>query len=133
MDYLTRQQVLDVQDVETRDVTVPEWGGKVRVKTLTGAERNALEKTMLEKNKPGKRPEVNLSNFQAKLCAASMVDEAGKRIFSDRDVEKLGLKSSKALARVFSVASELSGFSEADIDELTKNLESGQSDDSGTV
>lgn len=132
MDYLSRQQVLDVDDVVTRDVTVPEWGGKVRVKTLTGVERNALEKTMLE-NKPGKRPEVNLSNFQAKLCAASMVDETGKRLFSERDVEKLGQKSSKALARVFTVASELSGFSEADIDELTKNLESGQSDDSGTV
>ena len=132
MGYLTKQDILSADDVEIRDVEVPEWGGVVRVKALTGRERDALEKTMLE-NKPGKAPQVNLSNFRAKLCAASMVDENGMRLFSERDVEQLGAKSSKALARVFDMASQLSGFSESDIDELTKNSESGQSDDSGTA
>ena len=132
MGYLSKAQILNADDVEIRDVAVPEWGGDVRVKALTGRERDALEKTMLD-GKPGKAPQVNLSNFRAKLCAASMVDENGARLFSERDVEQLGAKSSKALARVFDVASKLSGFTDTDIEELTKNSESGQSDDSGTA
>ncbi len=130
MTYLTKTQILAVDDIQYQDVDVPEWGGTVRVKALTGTERDSLEQSMIEGR--GKAREMNLANFRAKLAAHSIVDEKGKRIFNDLDVFDLGRKSGAALARVFNVASRLSGFTDDDIEELTKNSESGQSGDSGT-
>ena len=131
MGYLSKTQILQADDIVYEDVAVPEWGGVVRVKTLTGLERDGLEQSMLEGK--GKSQNVNMANFRAKLCSRTMVDDAGKRVFSDLDIADLGKKSGQALQRVFNVASKLSGFSDSDIEDLTKNLESGQSDDSGTV
>ena len=129
MAYLTKIEILAAQDIQFEDVAVPEWGGTVRVKSLTGLDRDALEQTMLEGK--GKDATVNLANFRAKLCARSMVDEAGRLIFRDLDIVDLGRKSAAALGRVFDVASRMSGFSQTDIEEITKNSGSGQSGDSG--
>jgi hypothetical protein len=128
--YLTKAQILAVDDIQFEDVDVPEWDGKVRVKALTGSERDALEQSMIEGR--GKHREMNLANFRAKLASHSIVDENGKRVFNDLDVYDLGRKSGAALARVFNVASRLSGFTDDDIDELVKNSESDPSGDSGT-
>ncbi len=134
MSYLNKEQILGADDIVFEDVAVPEWGGVVRVKTLTGLERDSLEQSMLEgRSDRGKSQQVNMANFRAKLCGRTIVDEKGKRIFSDLDIVDLGKKSGQALQRVFNVASRLSGFSDADIEEITKNSGSGQSDDSGIV
>lgn len=131
MAYLNKEQILSAQDILYEDVAVPEWGGTVRVKTLNGAERDSLEQSMIDKK--GKDSSMNMANFRAKLCSKTIVDEAGKRLFTDLDILDLGKKSGAALQRVFNVASRLSGFSSNDIEELTKNSESSQSEDSGTV
>lgn len=131
MAYLTKTEILEADDIVYEDVAVPEWGGVVRVKTLTGLERDSLEQSMLEGK--GKSQQVNMANFRAKLCSRTIVDDKGKRVFGDLDIVDLGRKSGQALQRVFNAASKLSGFSDADIEEITKNLESGQSDDSGTA
>jgi hypothetical protein len=130
MNLLTREQILQANDLESRDVAVPEWGGTLRVRVLTGTERDAVEASTLQGK--GKSQSVNLSNFRAKLCARAIVDEQGKRLFSDEDIAALGKKSAGALSRVYNVAAELSGISEADVDELIKNSASGQSADSGS-
>jgi hypothetical protein len=134
MSYLTKVEILAADDIVFEDVAVPEWGGSVRVKTLTGLERDSLEQSMLEgKGDRGKSQQVNMANFRAKLCGRTIVDENGKRVFGDLDIVDLGKKSGQALQRVFNVASRLSGFSDADIEDLTKNSGSSQSDDSGTA
>lgn len=130
MPYLTRDQILEVQDLQYEDVAVPEWGGTVRVRGLTGTERDAFEASVVQQQ--GKKTSYNLTNLRARLVSLSVVDEAGKRLFSDRDVQALGRKSAAALARVYEVASRLSGISDSDMEELAKNSESGQSDDSGS-
>lgn len=130
MTFLTREQILQANDLETRSLDVPEWGGAVRVRALTGVERDALEASAIQGK--GKNRDVNLTNFRAKLCARAIVDEQGKRIFEDADIAALGRKSSGALSKVYNLAAELSGISDADVDELTKNSESGQSGDSGS-
>ena len=124
--YLTKGQIQSVEDVPYQDVEVPEWGGMVRVRGLTGTERDAMEASMVEGK--GKKADVNLANLRAKLCARCMVDDNGKRLFNDMEIPELGRKSAKALERVFSVARELSGLSDEDIDELTKNSDEGQSE-----
>lgn len=71
----------------------------------------------------------NMKNLRAKLVALTIVDEEGNRIFSQQDVNLLGKKSALALNRVFEVAQRLNGLKPEDVEELTKNSESDQSDD----
>jgi hypothetical protein len=128
MGLLTREQILQAEDLAFEDVAVPEWGGTVRVRGLTGAERDQFESTIVSLN--GRQSKVDTRNVRAKLAALTMIDADGKRLFSDRDVQQLGLKSAAALDRVFDAAQRLSGLSEQDIEELAGNLADGQSDGS---
>lgn len=128
MGYLTRDAILAAQDLPSADVEVPEWGGTVRVRALTGTERDAFEASIVDASAKGAK--VNTRNMRAKLVAASVVDEQGNRIFSDTDIVALGRKSAAALNRVFEVAQRLSGLSETDVEELGKASETGQSGDS---
>jgi hypothetical protein len=73
---------------------------------------------------------MNLKNIRAKLVALTVVDEEGNRIFSDSDASALGKKSAAALDRVFEVAQRLSGLRPEDVEELSKNFGSDQSEDS---
>lgn len=125
---LTREAILNAADLVTEDVEVPEWGGTVRVRGLTGSERDAFEQSIMEQR--GRDVALNLRNIRAKLVALSVVDEQGRRVFSDDDVKALGQKSAVALQRVFEVAQRLSGLRSEDVEELAKNSESAPSDGS---
>lgn len=125
---LTKEQILKAKDAETRDVAVPEWGGTVRVRAMTGEERDRFEASIVQTR--GRNVQRNLANIRAKLVACTVVDETGKLVFSFEDVTALGQKSAKALDRVYSAAAELSGISDNDVEEMAKNSEPGQSDGS---
>jgi hypothetical protein len=119
MAALTRDAILKVDDLPKERVEVPEWGGYVFVKTLTGAERDAFEQSCVDVKSKGRS--VNLQNLRARLLALSLCDDAGSRLFTVVDVEALGAKSGKALDRLFAVAQKLSGLGEKDVEELTGN------------
>jgi len=121
---LTREEILQAQDIEYDVVEVPEWGGEVRVRAMTAAERDAFEASILRQTKSG--VQVEMVNLRARLCAMTIVDEDGKRIFSDSDVAELGKKSAAALQRVFDAAMRLSKFGNEDIQNLAENLKNDQ-------
>lgn len=125
---LTKEAILTANDLVTEDVEVPEWGGTVRVRAISGAERDAFEQAIVTRK--GKNVTTNLANIRAKMVALCVVDEHGQRLFGDKDVLLLGTKSAAALDRVFTVAQQLAGLTDKDVDELAENLEPGQSDDS---
>lgn len=128
--YLTREEILDVQDEQRAEVPVPEWGGVVLVRGLTGKQRKKMSESILDpKGHASTRMAISL---QIRLPALCMIDTSGKRLFSDEDVAALEEKSSAALKRVFDVAARLSGLSDDDVAEMTKNSGSSQSDDSGS-
>lgn len=120
---LTREQILEVVDLQQETVAVPEWGGEVMVRGLTGTERDAFEQDIVQLKRDGKRTstEMDLHNVRAKLCVRCIVDENGERLFGDVDMEALGRKSATALSRVFEAAQRLSGLSDQDVEELAKN------------
>lgn len=130
MSYLSRDAILNIEDLDYEDVEVPEWGGTVRVRGLTGSERDSYEASVMQRR--GKRYELVMADARAKLVALVVVNEEGARLFSDRDVKALGRKSAAALNRVFSVGQRLSGLTNEDIEELTENLEPGQNGDSSS-
>ena len=128
MAVLTRDAILNIADIKTELVPVPEWGGDVMVKGMTGAERDKFESSIVQQH--GKEQNVNLANVRAKLSSFCICDEAGKRLFTEKDIDRLAQKSAAALQRVFKVAQTLSGIGDEDVKELADGLKNAQGDDS---
>lgn len=128
MAFLTKAEILAAQDLTTEVVPVPEWGGDVLVRSLTGAARDQYEADFLlidtSKGKP--TYDMDLENARARLVALSVVDESGKLIFDDDDVIDLGKKSAAALDRVYAASKRISGLSDDDVEELRKNSKRGR-------
>lgn len=100
---LSRDAILGASDIETETVDCPEWGDKVTVKSMTGAERDAFEQSIRRDGK------LDLRNARAKLLVSVIVNENGTRIFADKDAPELGKKSAKVLNRLYEAAARLSG------------------------
>ncbi|MGC9260918.1 MAG: hypothetical protein ACP5I8_12715 [Phycisphaerae bacterium] len=111
---LSRESILAMADLPTKDIEVPEWGGTIRVKTLSAGEREQWETSCLgEKGKP--------RQIRASLAVVACVSDDGKPLFTQADIDTLGAKSGKALDRIFDAACELNGIGRRDVDELAKN------------
>jgi hypothetical protein len=115
---LNKEQILGAQDMKTETVEVPEWGGAVLVKTMTGTERDAFEFSLVAGQDAEKR---KVSHVRARLVAYTLVDEAGALLFSEADIAALGAKSAAALDRVYDVAARLNGVGQKDLEALAKN------------
>lgn len=125
MSILTRSQILEATDNVAVSVEVPEWGGSVMVRALTGKERDIFEQSMIEMQ--GKQVTMKLANARARLVAMATVDEEGKSLFTLSDVEALGKKNAMVLDRLSSKIQEMSGLSGKDLTELTANFTIGPS------
>jgi len=98
---------------------VPEWGGSVFVRGMTGAERSRFEQSITKIQ--GKNVSVNLDNVPVRITIMCTVDEQGQRLFGDDDMAELNAKSASALNRIMEVAMRLSGLSGAEIEAISKN------------
>lgn len=117
MTLLTKEQILAADDIQTRDVEVPEWGGTVRIAMMSGRARDLYEAS-LYKNKDN---DSTFDNLRARFLSYCVVNEEGNLMFAPNDLVELGKKSAAALDRVFSAASELNGTSESEMEEIAKN------------
>lgn len=117
---LNREDILKATDIPREMVNVPEWGGAVWVKGLTGAERDKFEASIIEQH--GNQQTLHLDNVRAKLCALSICDEDGNLIFNEKDIYALSAKSASALSRVFMAAKKLSGIGDEEVNELTEGM-----------
>lgn len=127
MALLTKAQIVQVVDLKTETVSVPEWGGEVLVREFTGADRDAFENSMVTVGADGKR-QADLQNLRAKLVAATVVDsETGQLMFDAQEVHLLGAKSAVALERVFQVAQRINGMTADAVDAAAKNSDGAPS------
>lgn len=118
---LSRDAILSVADVQTETLHVPEWNGTVIVRGMTGSQRDAYEASLMVGR--GQNQQINVKNARAKLVVRCLVDENGKQLFSDEDVNALGAKSGAAIKRIFDVAARLSGLSDDDLTEMTQTFD----------
>lgn len=123
---LSRDQILKVRDIEIEKVEVPEWGGHVYVKTMSGKERDLFEVNQVI----GESAEDKYGDIRARMAAMTICNEKGELLFDYNDIMALGKKSVAALNRVFSVAQRLSRLKNVDVEEMSKNSPSDQDDDS---
>lgn len=105
---LSRAEILQAPDIQTETVDVPEWGGSVLVRGLSGDQRDAYEESLMTGK--GQARDVKTRGMRVKLVVRCIVDEAGVPLFTEADVEALTNKSSAPLQRLFTVAQRLCGF-----------------------
>jgi hypothetical protein len=110
---LNKQQIRDIDDLPTKVIHVPEWGGDVKLKTMDAHSRIEFEKRA-GKSKTELDTIINLVMF-------SCVNDDGSFLFEDSDYELLSTKSAKALMRVFHEALPLSTLTEKHLEEKAKN------------
>lgn len=116
MKTLTREMILNCEDIKTVEVLVPEWGGSVTIKMMSGKERDEFESSIT------KGGAVTVANIRAKLAAKTIIDPATKQLmFTEGDIEALGAKSASALDKIATASARLSKMSAEDLEELTKN------------
>jgi hypothetical protein len=117
---LTRELILNCDDLKTEDIFIPEWQGTVTVKAMTGTERDAFEASMIEMK--GANQTFKLENMRAKLVSKTVIDpDTKQQLFTVGDIEALGKKSAAALDRIFAVSQKLSKITKEDVDDLVKN------------
>ena len=123
MTILNKKQILSADDLQKELIPVPEWGGEVYVRGMSGQERDEFEASIVQMRAGQEAPQaLNMKNVRAKLASLTICDETGKRLFSENDIGELGKKSASALQRVFEVAQRLSGLGDDAVAELAGEM-----------
>jgi hypothetical protein len=118
---LSKAKILAAKDSKIEKISVPEWGGDLCLKVLTGTDRDMFEEQYSSEK---------MKNFRSRFLVLCMCDEKGERMFTEEEVDDLGKKSAKVIAKVFDAAWELNAFRNEDIERLGNGSTEGQSDSS---
>lgn len=124
---LSKSAILGAADLKHEDLPVPAWGGTVRIRAMTGMERDAFRTSIASE------AGVPVGRFSAALLAATIVDEFGVRLFTVDDIEALQAKSAASLDGPAEVAMRLNGLGAKSGPDAAKNSGSDQSGDSGSA
>lgn len=116
MNILSKEAILAADDLPREVVHVPEWGGDVYVRTMSGTDRDAFETSLIARSDAGSGADAvagagstRMDNVRARLVALTLCDADGVRLFDDADIVALGRKSARALDRVFAAGQRLNG------------------------
>ena len=114
MNFLTRDQIEKADDTQTAVVDVSEWGGQVKVKSLTGRARSNIEAKVQREVSPG---EIRIDVVMGGVC-----DESGNLLFTDKGDRKwLQEKNASVLDRIAEQILRISGMSEDAVEEAEGN------------
>ena len=113
--YLNAESILAAEDFMFAEVDVPEWGGKVRVRSLSGSQRTMIKKAVENKD---------TDDLEELITVMSVVDDDGKRILQRKQIPQLKEKSTAPISRIAQKVMEISGISnpEMAIEEAKKNF-----------
>jgi len=117
--YLTVEQILDMDDLNTVEVEIPEWPvngepGIVILKALTAREALTFQRSMQSNVKA--REDAMIS-----IVVLSAVDPEGNRIFNQKQIEQLRDKNVKVFTRLQKAAMDLNGFGQNSQENERKN------------
>ena len=119
---LSKKAILAAKDTKLKGpVAVPEWGGDVYFRTISGLERDQFEDAYSEQK---------MKAFRARFLVLTISDENGERLFGDNEVEALGQKSSVVINRLFDEAWQHNAFTQEAVDALGEGSSPDQSEGS---
>lgn len=113
---LSRDDILKAKTIKIDEFEIPEWGGIVYIRSMSGTERDEYETGIARDAREKKR-----TNARARLAAIVCCDESGNRLFTEEDIEALGAHNCGALEMIYTRAMRLNALTAQDIEELQKN------------
>ncbi len=125
MALLTKAAILAADDRKTVEIDVPEWGGSVRLRPMTAAQRDQYDQRFAAARREGSETGV-----RALLVAACMVDENDKPMFTEADVLALSQKCNAPLVDLFGRCLEMNGMTPRATERIVGNSKSEQGADS---
>jgi len=117
---LTRDQILGAKDLARETVNIPEWGGNIIIREMTGKQRDLLEGMMASRMGANGRI-MSTKDLRAKMTIMSVIGEDGETLFDDKDIPSISGKSGKALDRIVEAVQKLNGLDSEDIEEKAGN------------
>jgi len=118
---LTASQILSAQDIATKEVDVPEWGGSILIKQLTRGQQDEYLKrqfgSRMKQDAKARTQELDLSNMyghDAYLLVCSVCDESGKSLFTASQIDALKQKNGEIIGRIAKEILQFSGMVEDD-------------------
>lgn len=125
---VTAAEILAAEDRRIKRVEVPEWGGHVYVRSLSGLEKELFSQAVnVVRN--GKA-EVNDVGLRARYLVVALCDEHKQPLFTLDQVEALGTRNTVVIDRVWKAALELNAETDEGREELVKNSKPDQNADS---
>lgn len=121
---LSKEDILKAEDLVKKTIDVAEWGGKVVLRTMTGADREKFEKIA------AKGVEA-MDNFRARFLAKILEGADGKLLFkAEEEILQLAEKSAVVIERLFNEGMKLNKMGAGEVEEAEKNSEAIQIEDS---
>lgn len=119
MPVLDKAAIMAASDTKLEKVHVPEWGGDVYIKTLSGTERDTFEDAYSQEK---------MKNFRSRFLTLTLCDKDGERLFADGEVDALGKKRADIINRLFEKSWSFNAFRNEDVEALGKDSPSDPSD-----
>lgn len=109
-----RDQILNSQDYQTKEIEVPEWDCTLTIRGLSAKGFMAFQQASM------KAQEDDMLSGLATALIFGVIDEEGRCVFTKKDMNKLMEKSTSVILRVGAEVITLSGFDETEED-IEKN------------
>lgn len=136
MALLNRNQILEVNDIQTKDIEVKEWGGTIRIKQLSAKEYNDIFMNMINIRKMAAKQlsakknadenledainELAIKNQKILIIIKSVVDENMNPVFTEADMELLYQKNTNVINKIIA---EIEEFNSVSTEDVKKNLD----------
>ena len=110
---LNKEQIFACQDLSVETVAMPEWGGEVKIKTMSIGDQIEFERL----NKKSK----DSSNIVCNTLMFCCIDDEGNRLFSEADIKVLEKKSFRAIEKLFRACLDLNAIHSDSLEKEAKN------------
>ena len=122
---LSKSDILAVQDNHIKVLDVPEWGGKVHLRSLGVEQRMDFLVDIGKMQDIAKSDALAASQYylqvQCGLLIGSIVDSTGARCFTKEDIAALSQKSPAVINKIYDEIVRLNSFSVDSQEEEAKN------------
>lgn len=126
--------ILAADDIPTDYVDVPEWGGRVKVRAMTGTERDYYDaQSAIQRREAPGDPAAVMGGFRVRMLVKVLIDEKGRRLFQDDQLAALGAKNGAVIDRIYDAVAALSKLGADAQAEAKADLGNDQSDASGSA
>jgi len=114
---LTADEIWAAKDIEERVVEVPQWGGSVRIRTLSQKQSSELRRRAQRINPATKQSELDNEALEQLLFIEGVIEPR----FTMADYGRIADKSMVAVTTVLRAIMDASGFSSESVSEATKS------------